>query len=555
VTKATNSDVVILTLPEADLEAILKHADLPLPLTALLALGEKRYGELRIALDRRDVDELSAAVWAAATGFGETSVGTRLYGISEKLRATAKSGPATDEKAADEGRCLTHTVRITLLGTAPPVWRRVRIPSDWDLFELSCVADSAFGWSGRCDYFLTREVVPDWVEQDRIPPQLSGKASVAAVLPEKGSRLMYAYGFEYWWNHEVLVEDIGWVDEDDADPLCISGARACPPEELTGAPGYALFLSALEDPSHPKHARAVELGPGFDPDALDIGDAQARLSDPDYDPEDLWLDDEPLVTLTDRCSISDLGESELFQVTRALMRLCGRPAGFDLSDADEIAEEVWAEVERLTERAPDGSQDLDEAGAADPTSPRRDRDVRERVGAVDCATNALLEAGLVRGDDTAYYLTPQATELLFDEAAGRLFRTLVGAVVAGDEADDISSPLYELPRVIALAPDGWWSPLELIWRLLQPPPDEADPNDVLQVSRALARRIVSANMVGLGLLQAAATEAVDDEGRRWTRYRKTRLFDLVVEEFVWPEETRNGEQGARDIEPGQPESA
>lgn len=43
-------------------------------------------------------------------------------------------------------------------------------------------------------------------------------------------------------------------------------ANACPPEDIGGAPGYAEFLDAMTDPSHPEHDDMLEWhGDSFDP--------------------------------------------------------------------------------------------------------------------------------------------------------------------------------------------------------------------------------------------------------------------------------------------------
>ena len=48
--------------------------------------------------------------------------------------------------------------------------------------------------------------------------------------------------------------------------MCVAGERACPPEDVGGAFGYAEFLAALEDPAHPRHEPMRSLvGGAFDP--------------------------------------------------------------------------------------------------------------------------------------------------------------------------------------------------------------------------------------------------------------------------------------------------
>jgi hypothetical protein len=60
------------------------------------------------------------------------------------------------------------------------------------------------------------------------------------------------------------------LDVDAAVPVCIDGARACPPEDSGGAWGYAEKLEALKSPNHEESERLREwLGEDFDPDRFE----------------------------------------------------------------------------------------------------------------------------------------------------------------------------------------------------------------------------------------------------------------------------------------------
>ena len=41
-------------------------------------------------------------------------------------------------------------------------------------------------------------------------------------------------------------------------PFCTGGARATPPEDCGGAPGYAQFVRAMANPDDPEHDNLVE---------------------------------------------------------------------------------------------------------------------------------------------------------------------------------------------------------------------------------------------------------------------------------------------------------
>ncbi len=53
-------------------------------------------------------------------------------------------------------------------------------------------------------------------------------------------------------------------------PLCIGGARACPPEDCGGVGGYGHFLSAVKNSHHADHTEMLQwIGGAFDPEGFD----------------------------------------------------------------------------------------------------------------------------------------------------------------------------------------------------------------------------------------------------------------------------------------------
>ena len=53
-----------------------------------------------------------------------------------------------DDAAVSTARATIHTVKVTLRGARPPIWRRLEVPSGTRLDELSAVVQTAFGWAG-----------------------------------------------------------------------------------------------------------------------------------------------------------------------------------------------------------------------------------------------------------------------------------------------------------------------------------------------------------------------------------------------------------------------
>nr|WP_204165954.1 plasmid pRiA4b ORF-3 family protein [Streptomyces sp. NEAU-S7GS2] len=66
-----------------------------------------------------------------------------------------------------------------------------------------------------------------------------------------------------------------------AYPRCLTGRRACPPEDCGGPWGYANFIEAITDPRHEEYGELLEwVGGSFDPSRFDAEDINKRLTVP-----------------------------------------------------------------------------------------------------------------------------------------------------------------------------------------------------------------------------------------------------------------------------------
>ena len=166
---------------------------------------------------------------------------------------------------------MIYQLRITLDDVEPSVWRRVLVPGGYTLDRVHRVVQYAMGWS---DYHLhvfdiegVQFGVPDPDGLLEVRDELDARLDSVTV---KGGRFRYTYDFGDWWEHEILVEDVLPAEPETVYPMCVEGERACPPEDVGGAAGYAEFLDALADPGHPDHLAMYEWhGRAFDARAFD----------------------------------------------------------------------------------------------------------------------------------------------------------------------------------------------------------------------------------------------------------------------------------------------
>ena len=102
-------------------------------------------------------------------------------------------------------------------------------------------------------------------------PMNASKARLCDIVQETGAKTIhYLYDFGDNWDHVIKLEK--WFDNTTTEglPLLLEAAGRCPPEDVGGAPGYAEYLDAIGDPTHPEHEQMHLWGPQrFDPNVLD----------------------------------------------------------------------------------------------------------------------------------------------------------------------------------------------------------------------------------------------------------------------------------------------
>lgn len=178
-----------------------------------------------------------------------------------------------------------YTLKVTLRGSDPPIWRRFQIEGGATMGELHATLQAVMGWedchlhefqAGRRSFTairpgMERDFVEDFENEDEY--------LVFEVLARKRSKLKYIYDFGDYWQHEVVVEQIAAPEPGARYPVCLGGASACPPEDSGGIGGYREILEALKEPEHPEYANYREwMSVGFDPVKFDLDGVNARLA-------------------------------------------------------------------------------------------------------------------------------------------------------------------------------------------------------------------------------------------------------------------------------------
>jgi len=176
-----------------------------------------------------------------------------------------------------------YQLEITLVGSEPPIWRRLRVLGDTSLHSLHLIIQDAMSWTNSHLYQFEvadrrfSEAGPEDDYSD--PPAEDAQRTLLRDLGLKqGSEFSYIYDFGDWWEHRVLVEAVFAPLAEESYPCCIGGERAGPPDDAGGVHGYAELLLALRNPRHPEHSQWSEWVPaGFDPEAFDPAETTELL--------------------------------------------------------------------------------------------------------------------------------------------------------------------------------------------------------------------------------------------------------------------------------------
>ena len=176
-------------------------------------------------------------------------------------------------KSAAESFNEIATVRIDLVGTDPPIWREVEIPTSITLKVLHDVIQAVMGWFDLHLWEFTinkrRYGLPideDWGTE---PRSEAAKVRLRDVLRPGKTTIDYLYDFGDSWEHRLTVNDIRQGDPARSYPRLVGGEQNAPPEDCGGVPGFYDLLEAVADPAHPSHVEMVEWLDDYDPDTFD----------------------------------------------------------------------------------------------------------------------------------------------------------------------------------------------------------------------------------------------------------------------------------------------
>ncbi len=267
-------------------------------------------------------------------------------------------------------------LKIVVLNTEPPLWRRILVPDNFSLGDIHLVVQSAIGFDNCHQHEFTfnnptfGQTVPD------APEYLRGEESVliSDVFAKPSYGLGYRYDFTDNWEHEIQLEKIFEPNPDLSHPVCLDGEGAGPLEEIDGPDQYNRIIKGSSEPNGVSglakldEDTATRQRPDFEPETFIIEDVNERLriwdtwdwsDDLDTDEEDdtdvdgdLFFDedenvslDDDDVTLDEELSIED-DEDPDDEVDLELVEALDSDLEEDIDLGDEITLEEVLDTEK-----------------------------------------------------------------------------------------------------------------------------------------------------------------------------------------------------------------
>ena len=173
-----------------------------------------------------------------------------------------------------------YQLKITLNYIQPPVWRRLLIASTANLQDVHMALQITLGWTNsHLHEFIVGRSRYGMHDDEFLTDTLNEAGyRLDQLLKKENDTLVYLYDFGDSWEHMVVLEKILPFETKAELPRCIEGARACPPDDVGGIPGYEMFLEAVGDPAHPEYEAMLEwVGGGFDAEHFDLAETNDLL--------------------------------------------------------------------------------------------------------------------------------------------------------------------------------------------------------------------------------------------------------------------------------------
>jgi hypothetical protein len=171
-------------------------------------------------------------------------------------------------------------LKVTLMGSKPPIWRRILVSETVTLPKLHRILQVTMGWTDSHLHSFSKgqEFFGEPLEHMEYM-RSEARVKLNSLLLREKDTLAYEYDFGDGWEHKIVLEKILPADGTVKLPVCVAGKLACPPEDCGGIWGYYQLLDVLADPDHPEHENMKEwLCGDLYPEHFDLAGVNALLA-------------------------------------------------------------------------------------------------------------------------------------------------------------------------------------------------------------------------------------------------------------------------------------
>jgi hypothetical protein len=174
---------------------------------------------------------------------------------------------------------LVYTLRISLEGSKPQVWRRIQVKS-LSLEYLHSMIQTCMGWEDfHLHVFEVRKNQVPYVGEGA--PIDERQISINQLHAAKIPQFDYTYDFGDDWRHTITIEKVSPAQPQLAYPFCVAGKGACPREDCGGIERWSRLLKSLRYPQRQRDVDIEELlerlGRDYTPPLFDLEQTNKRL--------------------------------------------------------------------------------------------------------------------------------------------------------------------------------------------------------------------------------------------------------------------------------------
>lgn len=164
-------------------------------------------------------------------------------------------------------------LRLSVVGTMPPVWRRLVVRESMWLSRLHDSIQVIFDWFDYQTHAFNLENLRfgNPLKREELSIEDDRDVTLTELDLEHHERFTYGYHFGEGWQVEIHVEKTDVPEKGMRYPVCTAGERAGPPEDCGGLEAFHDMLACIKEPHTELGREWLEwLGPEYDPDVCDL---------------------------------------------------------------------------------------------------------------------------------------------------------------------------------------------------------------------------------------------------------------------------------------------